>query len=95
MSRAMGPVVMMAMVLLAVQRLAMLTRAAMLSSAPRLPLTWRVRLALDVAGEAGDDEVDAAVVAYQFEHAACQQCDDDEFAHAGDARAHGSEPVEE
>ena len=52
-------------------------------------------LALDVAGEAGDDEVDATVVAYQFEHATCQQCDDDEFAHAGDARAHGSEPVEE
>ena len=42
MSLAMGPVVMMAMVLLAVQRLAMLTRAAMLNSAPRLPLTWRV-----------------------------------------------------
>ena len=37
-----GPVVMMAIVLLAVHRLAMLTRAAMLSSAPRFPLTWRV-----------------------------------------------------
>lgn len=68
---AMGPVVMMAMVLLAVQRLAMLTRAAMLNSAPRLPP--------DVAGQPGDDEVDAAVVADGFEHASGQQGDDDEL----------------
>ena len=49
----------------------------------------------DVAGEAGDDEVDAAVVAYQLEHASGQQGDDDELAHARDTRAHGAEPVEE
>lgn len=87
MSLAMGPVVMMAMVLLAVQRLAMPTRAAMLNSGSPL--------AADVAGQPGDDEVDAAVVADGFEHASGQQGDDDELAHAGDARSHGSEPVEE
>ena len=52
-------------------------------------------LAADVAGQPGDDEVDAAVVADGFEHASGQQGDDDELAHAGDARSHGSEPVEE
>ena len=41
-SLAIGPVVIMAIVLLAVHKLAILTRAAMLSSAPLLPLTWRV-----------------------------------------------------
>ena len=39
MSLANGPTVMMAIVLLAVQKLAMLTKAAMQSSAPRLLLT--------------------------------------------------------
>ena len=52
-------------------------------------------LAADVAGQPGDDEVDAAVVADGLEHASGQQGDDDELAHAGDARSHGSEPVEE
>ena len=42
MSLAIGPVVMMAIVLLAVHKLAILTKAAILSSAPRFPLTWRV-----------------------------------------------------
>ena len=42
MSLAIGPVVMMAIVLLAVHKLAILTRAAMLSSAPLLPLMCRV-----------------------------------------------------
>lgn len=42
MSLAMGPAVMMAMVLFAVQRLARETSAAMLNSAPRLPRIWRV-----------------------------------------------------
>ena len=51
-------------------------------------------LAPHVAGQAGDDEVDAAVVADGFEHASGKQGDDDELAHAGDARAHGAEPVE-
>ena len=41
MSLAIGPDIIRAMVLLAVQRLAMLTRAAILNSAPRLP---RIRL---------------------------------------------------
>ena len=79
----MGPVVMMAMVLLAVQRLATLTSAAILNSAPRLP------------GEAGDDKVDTAVVADCFQHSACQQGDDDKFAHTGDTRSHSAEPIEE
>ncbi len=52
-------------------------------------------LAADVAGQPGDDEVDASVVADGFEHASGQQGDDDKLAHAGDARSHGSEPVEE
>ena len=39
-----------------------------------------------------DDEVDAAVVLDDLEHTASQHGDDDEFAHADDAIAHGSEP---
>ena len=48
-------------------------------------------LAADVSGQPGEDEVDAAVVADGLEHASGQQGDDDELAHAGDARSHGSE----
>ena len=49
----------------------------------------------DVACEAGDNEVDPAVIADCFQHSACQQSDDDKFAHTRDTRPHGAEPVEE
>lgn len=51
--------------------------------------------ALDTAGELLHDVVDAAIVADEFEHTPCQQGDDDEFAHAHDAFAHGVQPTEE
>ena len=43
-----------------------------------------ISLAMMVAGEAGDDKVDTAVVADCFQHSACQQGDDDKFAHTVD-----------
>ena len=52
-------------------------------------------LAFDVIPDVVEDEVDATVVAYQFEQAACQQGDDNQLAHTDDAFAHGAEPVEE
>ena len=56
---------------------------------------FRTPLACDVAGEAGDDKVDTAVVADCLQHSACQQGDDDKFAHTGDTRSHSAEPIEE
>lgn len=42
-----------------------------------------------------DDVVEAAVVADEFEHAGGEEGDDDEFAHAGHALSHGTNPVHE
>ncbi len=50
--------------------------------------------AVNVAGECLDDEVDASVVADDFEHAACQDGHDDEFGHSHHAFVHGREPAE-
>lgn len=52
-------------------------------------------LAADAAGEHADEPVDAAIVAYEGEHAAGEEGDDDEFAHAHDALAHGAHPAHE
>ena len=49
-------------------------------------------LAIDATGEHTDEPVDAAIVAYQGKHAACEEGDDDEFAHAHNALTHGAHP---
>lgn len=48
-----------------------------------------------MAREFPDDVVDASVVAYHFEHTACHEGDNDEFAHTCDAASHGSEIAKE
>ena len=56
---------------------------------------FRSSLSFDVISDVVEDEVNAAVVAYQFEHTSRQEGDNDELAHADDAFTHGSEPIEE
>ena len=51
--------------------------------------------AVNALCECLDDEVNAAVVADDFEHAACQDGHDDEFCHAHHALVHGGKPPEE
>ena len=48
-----------------------------------------------MARQAGDDEVDSAIVADRFQHTAGKQGDDNQFTHSCDAGSHGAEPVEE
>ena len=42
-----------------------------------------------------DDEIDSAVFADDFEHTTCHHGDDNEFAHADNAVAHGRKPAKE
>ena len=49
-------------------------------------------LPTDMAGQLLDDEVDAAIVPYQLQHASSQQGDYDELTHAQYAFAHGLKP---
>ena len=78
---------MMAIVLLAVQRLARETSPAMLNS--------RAAPAVDMGRNFSDNIRDASVETDDGQHAAGQQSDDDQFSHAGHAAAHGLEPGHE
>ena len=44
--------------------------------------------------ETSNDIVHTSVEAYQFEHAAGQQCNNNQFTHAGNALSHGREAAE-
>ena len=52
-------------------------------------------LTIDAAGEYADEPVNTAIVAYEGQHTASQEGDDDEFAHAHDTLAHGTHPAHE
>ena len=56
-------------------------------------LDKNIRL-MNAAAEVGDDVAEPAVVADEFQHACCQERDDDELAHATHARAQRTKPVE-
>ena len=52
-------------------------------------------LTADAAGEHADEPVYTAIMPYEGKHAACQEGDDDELAHAHDALVHGTHPAHE
>ena len=86
-SLAIGPVVIMAIVLLAVHKLAILTRAAMLN--------FGSSFTIDVAGEFLDNEIDTTVITDCFEHPSGQQGDNNQFSHSCNSCSHGTKPVED